>query len=623
MDVSELYSYSYNSTEFKVFLKENFYKPVLDTNTGNIWYRGELFGNAVSLNGADGKVYPNTYNIDFFMRSKQLNNFDAVNLRSDNYNAPKYNVVVGIGHNINSSPTNEPGQQFNVIIGNAYNNNGGIEKNAYVSYTNIFANKENVFRSPIIAGDVQANVSNSYVTSLGKGADLNTVLKALLTTQDYSAIPGVPSVSCTTTNTTVEAYTAVTARSITYSVNWNTGSFCSKNPRWMYAHDGSKFVNLTTANYNSWKADLLKSEGGFFKYLDATSNKYKDITESNTDYVSKIVGATDGGSYIKTGKAVYKAAGAYAIPNSSLFSTGVSYYEFITSGKVTNANTATDNVLNTWSTTSTCTYGTYQLTPVTNATWAPGSNTLMTWSQGLKSDSKIESNSGTIFGSLRTFFDSLAQTGVFVLDEAKKKSGTTGTVSGSGTVSLSAGFKFYSGTFKYTSGPGNFQTYVKNKMDNASSESKNPVNTILDSVFGSGNYSFITNGNIQTTNESATSSLKLQVSSTAISSSHNGFFFLYPMDKLKVSQLTAVSTQGSAVTKDGGTQPFMQYTSDGESLNLAVIVSDYSYNKSVLVTVGNTEVKYLLCVAALSSGSVNNTKGYVQSFIQKTCTGTL
>lgn len=623
MDVSEIYSYSYNSTEFKNFLKENFYKPVLDTNTGNIWYRGELFGNAASLNGSGSDVYPNTYNIDFFMRSKQLNNFDANNLRSDKYNAPKYNVVVGIGHNIQSSPTNQPGQQFNVIIGNDYNNNGGIEKNTYVSYTNIFANKENVFRSPIIAGDVQANVSNSYVTSLGKGADLNTVLKALLTTQDYVSIPGAPSVSCSTTNTTVEAYTAVTSRNITYSVNWNTASFCSKNPRWMYAHDGSKFANMNTDNYNLWKSDLLKSEGGFFKYLDSTSGKYKDITESNAEYVSKIVGATDGGSYIAVGKTIYKAAGAYAIPNSSLFSTGVSYYEFVTSGKTTNGNSASDNVLNSWSTTSTCTYGTYQLTPVTNATWAPGTNQLMTWSQGLKSDSKIESNSGTIFGSLRTFFDSLAQTGVFVLDEAKKKSGSTGTVSGSGTVSLNAGFKFYTGTFKYTSGPGNFTTYVINKMDTASKASKNTITTILNNVFGSGNYSFITNGTINTSNESAPAGLKLQVNSTAISGSHNGFFFLYPMDKLKVSRLTGVSTQSGTVTKDCGTEQFMQYTSDGQDLNRAVIVSEYSYNKSVLVTVGNTEVKYLLCVAALSSGSVNNTAGYAQSFIQKTVTGTL
>lgn len=623
MDVSELYSYSYNSAEFKNFLKENFYKPVLDTNTGNIWYRGELFGNAASLNGSDNDVYPNTYNIDFFMRSKRLNNFDAIGLSNDKRNAPKYNVVVGIGHNIQASSTDKPGQQFNVIIGNDYNNNGGIEKNTYVSYTNIFANKENVFRSPIIAGDVQANVSNSYVTSLGKGADLNTVLKALLTTQDYASIPGVPSVSCSTTKDTVEAYTAVTSRSITYTVNWNTGSFCSKNPRWMYAYDGSKFANMTTANYNLWKTDLLKSEGGFFKYLDSTSGKYKDITESNAEYVSKIVGATDGGSYITVGKTIYKAAGAYAIPNSSLFSTGVSYYEFVTSGKTTNGNSASDNVLNTWSTTSTCTYGTYHLTPATNATWAPGINQLMTWSQGLKSDSKIESNSGTIFGSLRTFFDSLAQTGVFVLDEAKKKSSTTGTVTGSDTVSLTAGFKFYTGTFKYTSGPGNFTTYVKDKMDAASSGSKNTITTILNTVFGSGNYSFITNGTINTLNETATGSLKLQVNSTAISGSHNGFFFLYPMDKLKVSKLKSVDTQSGTVTKDGGTEPFMQYTSDGQDLNRAVIVSDYSYNKPVLVTVGNTEVKYLLCVAALSSGSVNNTAGYAQSFIQKTVTGTL
>lgn len=623
MDASELYSYSYNSTEFKNFLKENFYKPVFDTNTGNIWYRGELFGNAVSLNSSQDNL-PNSYNIDFFMRSKQLNDFDAEKYLSNNRrNIPKYNVVAGIGHHIGMTPTNLPGQQFNVIIGSSYNNNGGIEDGTYVSYTNIFANKENIFRSPIIAGDVQANVSNSYVSSLGKGADLNTVLKALLTTQDYSAIPGVPSVSCSTTNSTVEAYTAVTSRNITYSVNWNTGSFCSKNPRWMYAHNGSTFVNLTTANYNSWKADLLKSEGGFFKYLDTTSSKYKDITESNTDYVAKIVGATDGGSYIKAGKTIYKAAGAYAIPNSNIFSTGVSYYEFITSGKTTNVNSASDNVLNSWSTTSTCTYGTYQLTPVTNATWAPGTNKLISWSQGLKSDSKIESNSGTIFGSLRTFFDSLAQTGVFVLDEAKKKTGSTSTVSGSGSVSLNAGFKFYSGTFKYTSGPGNFKTYVKDKMDSVSKMSKYPVSTILDNIFGSGNYSFITNGNINTSNETSTTSLKLQVNSSAISASHNGFFFLYPMDKLKVSQLTGVSTQGSAVTKDGGTEAFMQYTSDGQDLNRAVIVSDYSYNRSVIVSVGNTEVKYLLCVAALSSGSVSNTAGYAQAFIAKTVTGTL
>lgn len=668
---ANLYTYTTNSTSFTSYLTLNSSDPIYDTSTGNIWLAGEKFGNTPVFQSANSTQYSNlpvTYNFDVF--SNIIGN-KFIKTNAETKTLPKYNTILGYGNKIYEGSSSSTGNNFNVVIGSAWSNgtdtiNGNIgsdSSTASVSYRNIFANALNEFRSPIQADKItansltveeinadslKANVSNSYVSSLGSGATLDIILKLLLTASDYSDLPNdLPSVtvkffnnSNEVTNYTVESYTNFSYSSLTAkisAVNWNEGTVSSYNPRWLYKVDeDNNFINITAADVKQngkYRSSTLATEGNYF-WAVGDNNSYTAISYDNLTYTLVVPNSSQLCYMLKPDINVCKCIWCGVSPSNYLTGTTATLYATSSTLKTTNDQYWSGTTKNATIEFGTDISGSYAcksaaFNKISNVTVAPGSTIILSVNAGSKPEAfnNSDSSGGFQMGSLLTFYKDLAANGVLVPDTGKYKIGG-GTVGKTqvGTLTVTGGFKYMWGWLSCGGETDATWSQLFQNLDAACNDQYTDLSTFLNQAKIS-NY---TNAAATLFDKEVTAASQSVAFSTYANSGkyssekYNGLYFIYPADKVEFYEFKdkAGSVSTTVINKSGksGAGSFGIYTEDGTDVNKGLLSKKYANKFKMKIGDSSTYYDYVIFVTGQPS-NFKGTTGKFYYYYKRTVTG--
>lgn len=666
---ANLYTYTTNSTSFTSYLTDNSSDPIYDTNTGNIWLAGEKFGNTPAFQSQNTTEYSNlpvTYNFDVF--SNIIGN-KFIKTSADNQTLPKYNTILGYGNTIYEGTSPSTGNNFNVVIGSTWTNgvitiNGDIgdsSKTKLISYRNIFANALNEFRSPIQATSItanklsvkefnadslKANVSNSYVSSLGSGATLDIILKLLLTASDYNGLPdGKPSVTVKFYNGstevkkyTVESYTNFSYSTLTAkisSVNWNEGTVSSYNPRWLYAVDkDNNFININASDVedtSKYRPSTLSTEGNYF-WAVGNNSTYTAINYNDSTY-TQVVPNSSGVCYmLKPNINVCKCIWCGVTPSEYL--SGNTSILYATSKTLTTTNDKTwsgdtTNAVIKFGTDMSGAYKNVQVSfnKVQNVTVAPGVKTILSVTAGARPSAfktSAQNGGGFQMGSLLTFYKDLATNNVLVPDTGKYKiGGTEVTKTQTGSLTVTGGFKYMWGWLSCGGETDDYWNTLFGNVDDACQQQYTDLSDFLNnakitiySSAGSGLFSSDVSASLQT--------VALSDTNKYVSGKYNGLYFIYPADKVNFYAFKSKGDISSTtkIIKNSKTSAgsFGIYTADGTDVNKGLLGKKYANKFKMKIGVSSAYYDYVIFITGQPS-YFSGTAGKFYYYYERTVTG--